>query len=49
MYALNLTGVTPGDYFLVLSVRDSVAGKTLELYDPFRVAAVPGSSVPGQR
>jgi VWFA-related protein len=43
MFALDLTRVAPGDYVFVLNVRDYVAGKRLELYDPFRVAGVPGS------
>jgi len=37
MYALNLTGLAPGDYLIVLEVKDDVAGKTLEVFDPFSV------------
>jgi hypothetical protein len=33
----------PGDYEMVLSFRDEVAGKTLELKEPFSVAAAGAS------
>jgi len=43
MYALNLAGVPPGDYLIVLQVRDEAAGQTLEVYDPFQIGRAPGA------
>jgi len=37
-----IDGVEPGDYELVLSIRDEIAGKTLEAREPFVVVA-PGA------
>jgi VWFA-related protein len=37
MYALNTTGLAPGDYLIVLEINDQVAGRTLEVLDPFQV------------
>lgn len=37
MYSLNLTGLAPGDYVLVLEVNDQVAGRTLEVPELFGV------------
>jgi len=42
MYALSLAGIPEGDYVIVLQVRDEVAGKTLEVIDPFTVEAGAG-------
>jgi VWFA-related protein len=39
MYALNTTGMAPGDYLIVLEIDDQVAGRTLEVLDPFQVEA----------
>jgi VWFA-related protein len=36
---INLAGATPGEYNLVLRVRDEIAGRDLELREPFTVAA----------
>lgn len=44
MYALNLTGLPAGDYLIVLEIRDEGAGKTLEVFDPFSVAAAPSAT-----
>jgi VWFA-related protein len=42
VFVLSLPGVAPGDYEVVLRVQDDLAGKTLEVRDPFTVAG-PGS------
>jgi VWFA-related protein len=47
MYALNLSGVQEGDYVIVLEVKDEVAGKTLQVLDPFTVAAGAGPRLAG--
>jgi VWFA-related protein len=39
MLSLSLQGAAAGEYELVLTVVDQVAGKTLEVTDPFSVAA----------
>jgi VWFA-related protein len=39
VFVFSLQGVAPGEYEVVLRVQDEVAGKTLELRDPFTVAA----------
>lgn len=39
MLSLSLQGAAPGDYELVLSVDDQVAGKTIEITDPFTVTS----------
>jgi hypothetical protein len=39
MIGIPLDGVTPGDYDLVLTVRDEIAAKSLELVEPFRVTS----------
>lgn len=38
MFSFSLEGISPGDYEIVLHVTDQVAGKTLEVVDPFIVA-----------
>ena len=45
MYSLNVKGMAPGDYLIVLEVNDQVAGQTLEVFDQFQI----GSGVPGPR
>jgi hypothetical protein len=37
---INLAGAAPGEYELVLRVRDEIAGHDLEVREPFTVAAV---------
>jgi VWFA-related protein len=37
MYALNVTGMTPGHYLIVLQVRDQITGRTLERADSFEI------------
>jgi hypothetical protein len=39
MFSFSLEGIAPGDYEIVFLVTDEVAGKTLEIIDPFTVAA----------
>ena len=46
VFVFSLRGVAPGDYEVVLRVQDDVAGKTLEVRDPFTVAA-PGPATAG--
>ncbi len=36
---ISLLGAVPGDYELVLSVQDTIAGKTVEVREPFAVQA----------
>ena len=40
----KLAGAEPGDYELVLTVRDELAGKTLEVREPFTVTAAAPSA-----
>lgn len=43
--AVSLRGAAPGDYEIVLTVKDEVTGRTLERVDPFSVSpAPPGAS-----
>jgi hypothetical protein len=37
---LSLKEASPGEYVLVLTVRDEVAGRTLELREPFEVGSL---------
>ncbi len=53
LYGITLAGLTPGDYELVLLVRDELQVKTVELREPFAVergvgvsVAVPGTVKP---
>ena len=52
LYGITLAGLTPGDYELVLLVRDELQVKTAELREPFAVergvgvSAAPTASVP---
>lgn len=39
MVALSLQGASPGEYEIVLNVRDEVSGQLLEVRDPFTVVA----------
>jgi len=38
VFPFSLLGVTPGDYEVVLKVQDDVAGRTVEVRDPFTVS-----------
>ncbi len=40
MFSFSLEGIAPGDYEVVLLVTDEVAGKSLEVVDPFSVVAL---------
>lgn len=44
--AVPLRGVAPGNYEMVLTVQDQVAGGSVEVRDPFTVASPPLSSSP---
>jgi len=37
----RLQDFTPGDYEMVLSLKDEIAGKALEVKEPFSVTAAP--------
>jgi len=43
---ISLRGAEPGDYELVLLVRDEVSGQSLELREPFVVEAAKPDSLP---
>jgi hypothetical protein len=44
LHGINLLGAEPGDYELVLRVRDSLTGRDLEVHEPFSIAeSQPGS------
>jgi VWFA-related protein len=45
MIGFSLDDATPGDYEIVMRVKDELSGKSLELHEPFSVTA-PSSSVP---
>ena len=45
LYGITLAGLTPGDYELVLLVRDELQVKTVELREPFAVERGVGVSV----
>jgi hypothetical protein len=36
---ISLKGAAPGEYDLVLTIRDELAGKTIEVEEPFAVEA----------
>ena len=42
-----LRAATPGDYDLVMKVKDEFSGKTLELHEPFSVSPVPPAAPVG--
>jgi hypothetical protein len=44
---LNLSAIDPGTYDLVLSVKDEIAGKAVEVVEPFVIEAAPKRT--GQR
>lgn len=46
--ALSLRGAAPGDYAIVLTVRDQVTGKSLELVDSFSVSPPPPGASSGR-
>ena len=39
LHGIHLGGAPPGDYELVLTVRDSLTGRRLEVHEPFQVTA----------
>jgi hypothetical protein len=46
MYGVNLSGLVPGDYELVVSVRDEIGVNTTEAREPFTVVTGVGVSPP---
>lgn len=45
-FGFSLENAIPGDYDLVMTFRDQLAGKTLELREPFRVLSPPSPGSP---
>ena len=45
MIGFSLEDATPGDYEIVMRVKDELSGKSLELHEPFSVTA-PMSAAP---
>ncbi len=47
MFGFRLTGAEPGDYEIVMAIRDDIAGRSFELREPFRVVEpLPASAMP---
>jgi len=46
LIGFSLEGASPGDYELVIRIRDEFSGKALEIREPFRVQAGPPSPEP---
>jgi hypothetical protein len=44
MFVVSLDYATPGEYEMVMNVRDELSGKTLELREPFTVVPPPSAS-----
>jgi hypothetical protein len=40
MIGFSLEDATPGDYEIVMRVKDELSGKSLELHEPFSVTAL---------
>jgi VWFA-related protein len=47
VFTLSLQGLAPGDYAIGLRVQDEVAGKTIEVLDPFSAVAPQGAADAG--
>jgi len=47
MIGLSLESATPGDYELVMRVKDEFSGKALELHEPFHVSSPPSPGPAG--
>jgi len=47
MFGFRLDGAAPGDYEIVMAIRDDLAGRSFELKEPFRVVEpLPASALP---
>jgi hypothetical protein len=46
MIGFSLGDAAPGDYEIVMRVKDELSGRSLELHEPFSVTA-PTSAAPG--
>ncbi len=47
MFGFRLTDTPPGDYEIVMAVRDDVAGRSFDLREPFKVGEpLPASAMP---
>ena len=42
----SLKGATPGSYEIVMSVRDEIAGRSLEVHEPFEVVRASEEAAP---
>jgi hypothetical protein len=42
MVGIPLEAASPGDYVLVMRVKDEFSGNTLERREPFHISAAPG-------
>ena len=49
LFGVILDDAAPGDYEVVLTFRDEIAGKVLELREPFRVVTPPGRQLGANR
>jgi len=47
LHGIALGGARPGDYELVLRVRDEIGGRTAEVREPFEIAAASLTNPPG--
>jgi VWFA-related protein len=46
MIGISLEGAAPGDYEIVMAVKDELSGKKVELREPFHVSAAPPPPAP---
>jgi VWFA-related protein len=50
MFGFRLAGAQPGDYEIVMAIRDDLAGRSFEVHEPFRVVEpLPASAMPPAR
>ena len=50
LFGFHLADAAPGDYEIFMTLQDELAGKTLELHEPFKVvAAAPAPAAGGQQ
>jgi hypothetical protein len=46
-FGFKLADVPPGDYEIVMAIRDDIAGRSFEMSEPFRVVEpLPASALP---
>jgi VWFA-related protein len=44
LFGFRLRDAAPGDYDIVMSIRDDIGGQTIEEHEPFRVVAAPATA-----